>query len=281
MANTDLASSAMTTTRVIFLHHSVGADILKDGDVRGLLARQAPSVELWDYAYNPLAPHQVAKQLVKSALGRGGGIMPPHFYGLRDGSGRRVTENWQIPWDNTDPWGLADLFKQARTSPPVNAFSRMLGFDAIAFKPCFTVLHLDRDEQLEEYKQHYRTISDRLDQHPDKLFLPLTPPPLRASETTPEQAARARAFANWIMSAEFTRGRAHVRPFDLFDVLASPDGAAGGAPANTLRPEFCRPDPTDSHPNATANRRAAERWVAHIANAVRQAAIVRANAATR
>jgi hypothetical protein len=256
--------------RVIFLHHSTGADILKDGNVRGLLREHAPDIALWDYAYNPLPPLRLAKKLVGQALGRHG-LMPEHYYGLRDAAGRRLPDAWDIPYDNTDPWGLAVLFAQPETNPPSNAFSRMLQFDVIAFKPCFTILNIESDKQLDEYKQHYLTIRDGMDKHPDKLFLPLTPPPLRASLTNAEQARRSRAFASWIISDEYVGGRANVKPFDLFDLLAVPES---GTDANTLRPEYCRPEIYDSHPNPEANKAVAARWVPALVASIRQAPAV-------
>src|SRR5262245_56348395 len=261
-----MRSSTSSQVRVIFLHHSTGADILKDGNVRGLLHEQAPDVALWDYAYNPPSLKTLVGNIVKRRA-----PMPDHYYGLRDASGKRLADAWDIPYDNTDPWGLALLFAEPATNPPSNALSRMLQFDVIAFKACFTILHIDSDAQLDEYKQHYMTIRDGMDKHPDKLFIPLTPPPLRASETNADQARRSRALASWIQSDDYVGERAYVKPFDLFDLLATP---GSGPDANTLRTEYCKPDRDDSHPNVEANRAVAARWVPALVASIRRASLV-------
>lgn len=250
--------------RIVFLHQSTGADIIKDGNLRALLRQQAPALELWDYAFNPTS----LKYTIASYLGLRY-RMPDHFYGLHDGAGRRVSGSFQVPGDNTSPEALAGIFAQPVTQPAANTLSNLLRFDVIAFKSCFTIFPLTSDEQLARYQQAYVSIRRTLDQHPDKLFLPLTPPPLRASLSTPEQAARARRFARWIMSPEFHGGQAHIQPFDLFDALAVPEGAPD---ANTLRPEFCRADVNDSHPNPEANTIIAGQWAGWLARTVGQTA---------
>jgi hypothetical protein len=247
-------------TRIIFLHHSVGAELLKDGQVRAQLRSRAPSIELCDHAYN--APR--LRSYVKSAVIRRP-MLPSHYYGLRDGSGRRVSAPFTMPGDNTDPDGFAALFAEPVTEPPTNTLSHLLRFDVIAFKSCFTILPIRTDTQLEGYKRHYRAVAEALARYPGTLFIPMTPPPLRASHTNDEQAARARQLAVWMMSEGFGTGRPNVVPFDLFDALAAP---AGSPQANTLRPEFCRVEDSDTHPNATAGERVAAQWVPLLVNAV-------------
>ena len=72
---------------------------------------------------------------------------------------------------------------------------------------------------------------------PDTLFVAITAPPLHEDETTPEQAANARAFNRWLVEewlAEYSLP--NVAVFDFYNVLTSnggsPDendaGASGG-----------------------------------------------------
>jgi hypothetical protein len=249
------------TTRIIFLHHSVGADLLKDGHVREQLRSRAPSIELWDHAYN--TPR--LRSYIKSAV-IGRSMLPSHYYGLRDGSGRRVGAPFTMPGDNTDPDGFAALFAEPVTEPPSNTLSHLMRFDVIAFKSCFTILpHLRTDAQLERYKRHYRAVAEALGRYPGKLFIPITPPPLRASHTNEEQTARARHLATWMMSEGFGTDRPNVVPFDLFDTLAAPEG---GPQANTLRSEFCRAEDSDTHPNATGGEQATAELVPFLVSAV-------------
>ena len=122
-----------------------------------------------------------------------------------------------------------------------------------------------RDRDLQVVLSHYgnplrrtarrvqRTLSQdpTVDRYPEHLFVPLTPPPLRATRTRPDQARRARAFARWMMSAKFHQNRLNVIPYDLFDALAT---AEDDAVPNVLRPEYCRRMWLDSHPNLRADR---------------------------
>ncbi len=250
--------------RAIFLHHSVGADLLRGSGAREALKWAPVPVHLWDYAYNP--PRRIL------FVGRRR-TMPDHYYGLRDADGRQRLGRIEVPNDNTDPAGLAALFRQPVTSSPANAFSYLLQFDVVLFKSCFTAAAITSDEQLERYRQDYLEIRSVIDRHPERLFLPLTMPPLSASMTTPEQAARARAFAAWLASDAYREGRRNLHVFDLFDALAVPDGKPD---SGTLRPEYCPVEVYDSHPNGRAQRAVGAAWVAWVAEAVERADWLRA-----
>jgi hypothetical protein len=232
----------MATLRIIFLHHSVGADLIDRGDLRGLLRQKAPDVALWDYGYNA-----GRKALLLSRIP---GYAISSHHGLHDPSGDFRPVSYDVPADDTDPDGLATIFRQNAPSTPANTLTYLLQYDAIAFKSCFTAATIPSDEALERFTQDYRAIRATMDQHPDKLFLALTPPPRRLSETDATEAARARRYARWIMSDEFHGGQPNIATFDLFDALAAPEGAPD---ANTLRPAYCPADLGDSHPNAAAD----------------------------
>jgi hypothetical protein len=91
---------------------------------------------------------------------------------------------------------------------------------------------------------------DVMDQHPDHVFIVVTPPPLNPAATDAEIAARARAFADWLKSDEFLAGHRNVFTFDFFDLLAEGDAAAPDF--NTLRADYREGE--DSHPNQLANQ---------------------------
>jgi hypothetical protein len=232
----------MASTSMIFLHHSVGANFIDRGDLRGLLRKKAPDLAFSDYGYNAGRKAQL--------LGRIPGYSVSSLHGLHDAAGRFQQVNYAVPADDTDPDGLATIFRQRAPSTPPNTLTYLLQYDVLAFKSCFTAATIPNDETLERFKQDYRAIRATMDQHPDKLFIALTPPPRRASETNPTEAARARAYARWIMSDEFHGRTANIATFDLFDPLASPEGQPD---ANTLRPEYSVADPNDSHPNTAAD----------------------------
>ena len=219
--------------RVIFLHHSVGANLIEQGDVRQGLTDLG--YEFSDHGYNE--------------------------DGLALADGTPAGRDFDVPDDNTDPDGLAVIFAQPLHDPPDNTFSNLMQYDVIAFKSCFPTSHIESDAQLAEHKSYYLSIRDRIDQYPDKVFIVITPPPEIPFDTDPEAAARARAFADWLTSDEYLSGHPNVFTFDLFDLLADPT-------TNTLRPGY-QTDEHDAHPNEPANRATGPLFVSFIDRAVK------------
>ena len=80
----------------------------------------------------------------------------------------------------------------------------------------------------------------------------MSTPPLHRLSTNTTEADNARAFANWLKSADYLASHPNVVCYDLFDRLAKADD--GSPTANTLRYEYeLSHGDGDSHPNATAN----------------------------
>jgi len=203
---------------VILLHHSVGANLIAQGGVRQRLTDLG--YDFYDHGYNE------------------DGLV------LADGtsSGR----NFDVPDDNTDPDGLANIFAQPLHDAPDNTFSELMQYDVIAFKSCFPTSNIQSDEQLAEYKSYYLSIRDRMDEYPNKIFIVVTQPPEIPNDTDSAAATRARAWASWLASDEYLSGHPNVFTFNLFNLLASPSD-------NMLRAEY-RSDEWDAHPNELANQ---------------------------
>jgi hypothetical protein len=218
-------------TRIVFLHHSCGENLINQGDVREGLT--ALGYEFYDHGYNE--------------------------EGLRLADGSYTGTNFGVPGDNTDPDGFADIFAQPLHDPPDNTFSHLMQYDVIAFKSCYPVSNIWGDEQLAEYQSYYLSIRDRMDQYPDKIFVIVTQPPQVPANSDPAEAARARAFVNWLQSDEYLAGHPNVFVFDFFGLLADDD--------NFLRPEY-RLDEYDGHPNQRANRDIGPLFVAFIDEAI-------------
>jgi hypothetical protein len=94
--------------------------------------------------------------------------------GLRLADGSHTGTNFDVPGDNTDPDGFAEIFAQPLHDPPDNTFSHLMQYDVIAFKSCFPTSNIADDYQLDEYKSYYLAIRDRMDQYPDKIFVIVT-----------------------------------------------------------------------------------------------------------
>ena len=226
--STERVEADGTYTNLIFLHHSTGHNLIAQGNVRDLFTQEG--YLFWDHDYNTS--------------------------GLTRPDGTRTGTSYDIPeitpgvkgGGNTDPEGLAVLFAQPVHDPPDNAFSHLLQHEVLLFKSCFPNSAIRSDESLDQRKTWYLQMRDVIDQHPDRVFVFLTTPPLHPEKTTPEDAARARALVNWLQSDEFLAGRPNLFVFDFFDLLADPE-------TNVLRTEYQRsPDTTDSHPNVLANQ---------------------------
>jgi hypothetical protein len=209
-------------TNAIFLHHSTGRNLIRQGGVRERLTKA--DFQFWDHDYN--------------------------FEGLIRPDGTRAGYSYGVPGDNTDPDGLAHIFAQPVYPVPLNAFSGLMQHEVIAFKSCFPVSRVTSDEQLETYKDYYRNIRTVIDQHQEKVFIVVTPPPLNPAATDAQAATRARAFASWLKSEDFLAGHPNVFTFDFFDLLAEGDPAAPDF--NMLRSEYREGE--DSHPNVLANQ---------------------------
>ncbi|HIE57826.1 MAG TPA: hypothetical protein EYP88_06315 [Anaerolineales bacterium] len=235
-------SSAITSTsgnfqNIVFLHHSTGTNLIRQGNMRELF-REA-GYNFWDHGYNE--------------------------QGLRTPEGASTGYNYNIPGDNTNPGGFYRIFNQTEYPFPLNAYSGLLQHEVIIFKSCFRPTnHIRSDEQLEQYKTWYLGIRDEMDRHPEKIFIIITAPPLNPAETNPEEAARARIFADWLKSDEYLDGHANVFTFDFFNVLAESDPDAEDH--NMLQAAYR--DGNDSHPNQLANETIAPILVDFIIEAI-------------
>ena len=214
--------STGNNTNVIFLHHSVGDNLIRQTDFRQQLTEAGLS--FWDHDYN--------------------------FYGLNDPSGNSTGYNFGIPDDNTDPDGLEKLFSQKVYPLPVNAISGLMQYEVIVFKSCFTGNVLSSDQQIEETKGYYETVRRFIASHPDKLFILLTTPPLNASEADGAMGARDRLLAEWLQSPEYLGNLPNLVVFDLFSLLADNDPSS--PLYNRLRADYL--EGSDNHPTMRANQ---------------------------
>jgi hypothetical protein len=216
------SSSQGEFTNVIFLHHSTGHNLIAQGGVRKQFT--AGGYDFWDHGYNEC--------------------------GLRNPAGAYLGYSYNIPGDNTDPDGLAQIFEQRFYDLPLNALSGLLQHEVIAFKSCFPACQITSENQLAQYKEYYLAMRDVMDQHRDRVFIVMSPPPLNPEATDAEAAARARAFAEWLQSDEYLAGHPNVFAFDFFGHLAEEDPAA--LDYSMLRASYR--DGEDSHPNEFANQ---------------------------
>ncbi len=204
-------------TNLFFLHHSTGRNLITEGSVRSHLAARDDDLDFWDHDYNNI------------------GLMNP--------GGSLTGSNYNIPGNNTDPDGLHAMWT---TSNSARA-DILANHEVIAFKSCYPASDIGSTTELNQYKTWYLEIRDFLGTQPDKFFVIMSPPPRHRLATDSGDAGRARAFADWLGSAEYLDGHSNLVYFDFFDHLAGSD--------NVLRYEYERNHSgTDSHPNTLANQ---------------------------
>jgi hypothetical protein len=225
-------------TDIIFLHHSVGHNLIEEGKARELFTQAGYS--FFDHDYN------------------NPGLIGP--------DGEALGYSYSIPNDNTDVDGLARIFQQTVFPLPLNTLSGLLQHEVIIVKSCYPNSAIDSEEHLAQDEAFYLSMRDVMDQHPDKLFIIVTTPPLTPTETIPQDAARARDMANWLKSEEFLKGHPNLFTFDLFDYLAEGDQA--NLEANMLRADYR--NGVDSHPNRVANETIGPKFVEFVIQSINE-----------
>jgi hypothetical protein len=218
---------AQAYANLFFLHHSTGANLIEQGDVRGWFdtynTAHGTEYAFWDHGYNG--------------------------DGLRNPAGVPLGHSYGIPGDNTDPDGLHTLWTTSNSARD----SILANHEVIAFKSCYPACQIETDAELAQYKTWYLAMRNVFDAHPEKIFVVMSPPPLHRLATNTAEADRARAFAVWLKSATYLSGHPNVVCFDLFDNLAHPDD--GSSVRNRLRYEYEQSHGSgDSHPNLLANQ---------------------------
>jgi len=222
---------------VLFIHRSVGRNLLADGGVYRLMAETSRGFLLSDYDQNTDTLRSESE--------------PPRKLGLK------------FPGGDTKPADYAALF-DAEAEGEAKAFQDfVMGYDIIAIKSCYTASNIKSDEELEAIKNQYHVIAEFFVLHPEKLLVVLTTPPLRHFRTTPDAALRARQIATWLATERFAPNvEPNIGVFNFFDLLANPDGTTN---PHTLYAKYCRLWPFDSHPNAAASRAVAPLFVEFLA----------------
>lgn len=217
--------------KILFIHHSTGGNLIREGNLREEIKRRDPSIEFWDHSYNlyKFFPLFLAHFT--------------HHKGLTDNAGHITGKDYNIILSNNSPREYAEIFSKDKNQSPLK---EILQYDIIAFKNCYPTTKIISDEQLAEDKRYYTIIRDRIKEYPDKQFILVTPPPLRRELTTSEYAQRAIRLVNWLVTKEFSKDIPNIHIFDLFTLLADSNGF--------LKKEYTRMLPFDSHPNQKANK---------------------------
>ncbi|MFZ5802042.1 MAG: hypothetical protein ACOY3K_02870 [Candidatus Omnitrophota bacterium] len=186
-------------------------------------------------------------------------------YNEREGKNYQITERafpkdspygWEnYPYDYWNLWVRHAGMKPFKEEPTLELLTR--DYDVIVWKHCFPVSDIEEDtgspdigsaeKRIENYKLQYEALKEKMRQFPAQRFVVWTGAAQVKSSTTPEQAARAKAFFEWVRSEWDEKGD-NIYVWDFRELET--EGGLYVKPAYAAGRE-------DSHPNETFSRRVA------------------------
>lgn len=165
--------------------------------------------------------------------------------------------------ENTDPENFPTTFTEYYNDMITWELDPGQYYDIVAFKSCYPASAIDSEDMLNDYYGYYNTIKTVTNAHPETLFVPFSTPPLVPGQTCPEDAARARTFANWLTGPYDETG--NMAAYDVFNVLAGSNPASGDY--NCLRYDY-QVAPDNSHPNTAGSTAVAVDFTAWLTSVV-------------
>jgi hypothetical protein len=233
--------------KIVFLHHSTGQAIWK-GNASKYLTRLGFSgnLEKWFDNYNKLNG--------------------THYLIEQQDFPKRKPYGWKnYPYDYYNIWVKNAGDKGYMEEPTLEMLSA--DYDVIIWKHCFPVGRIQPDsigdidsevKTLQNYKLQYLALKEKMHQFPNTKFIVWTGAALVESATTPEQAARAREFVNWV-KRDWDEPGDNIFLWDFYELEVQ-----GGL---YLKPDY-RCSPTDSHPNMEFSASAAKLFSKRIVDVV-------------
>lgn len=176
-----------------------------------------------------------------------GGTDPPDFYG---------------EFSDSNKWAII-----ARENMPEGRERNI-----ILFKSCFPASNIDSSSALENYKNWYRQLFEIYTLYPEKLFVPMSTPPLLKVNTSPEAAQRSLQFEEWLitdyvseyqdyLSKQGLSLNQNLAPFPLHSLLSDKDGY--------LLHDFWQ-DEYDDHPSLRSGKVVGEAMWKHLNKAIQK-----------
>jgi hypothetical protein len=208
--------------KVLFIHRSVGDNLIRYGHLRELIVQANQPFEFSDYNQNTDT--------------------------LTDSSGVQTKPGFRFPGNDTKPEDFAAIFNDNTEAQYIPILDEAFHYDLILLKSCYPNSNIQSGKQLQQIKGYYESVANFFAKYPQKQLVIMTSPPLVPLRTKWAAATLARQLATWLSKVELPD---NVRVFNLFDLLAAPEGEKQ---ANMLRREYRRWMPFDSHPNNKASK---------------------------
>jgi hypothetical protein len=189
-------SQPAKAARIIFLHHSVG-EVVWGGGVPQF-------IQSWNTAHG--TSYDITELNYPTTAGghtRLRKLLPARIF-------NKLIRN-HYPWENQpyDYWNLWIAHTgENHDRSEMNLDDLVMSYDVIVFKHCYPISNVQAGDgtpslsspkkTLANYKLQYEALKARLHQFPKTRFIIWTGPALTQAITTPEEAERAREFANWV-----------------------------------------------------------------------------------
>jgi hypothetical protein len=174
---------------VLFIHRSVGQNMLEDSKLRYKL-------------------HDIQLSSINANKCR-----------FTDSEGFIEDSPFPIKEGKTNPEDLAEFFENAESA---GYESDLNEFDCIILKSCYSANSLKTDKSMESQIEAYRKIKHYVQNHPEQNFIICTTPPRTQICTTSKSVKRAKAVRQWIFDHFQTRPNSEV--LDVFGILANQRG---------------------------------------------------------
>jgi len=139
------------------------------------------------------------------------------------------------------PWWDGDTDPQDFYGEFTDNWSILEPYDIIIFKSCFPASAITSNAMLEDYKTWYRQLYAIYEAHPDKLFVPMSTPPLLQVNTSASDASRSLEFERWLLNEyKDNYTGSNLSPFSLHSLLSTSSGYLHSTYISS---------PDDDHPN--------------------------------
>ena len=220
-----------STVNLVFIHHSVGAGWLADG--------------------------------LNDALNKNNYHLADIYYGWKTYGDNTNTTDWPT-WFTDKVMDL--VYDEKGTMTGHNSISAAPGENTvIMFKSCFP--NSDVGESNTDEKDIYKSLIPYFEKHPDKMFILVTPPPMRYIPTP----KLTRSLCNWLTDRKTgwlaNLKTSNVFVFDLYNVLTDKNAHhryINGAESHVVvsgEDLLYYPNGEDDHPNTAGNQKAAEEFI--------------------
>lgn len=95
-----VTSTKTSQPKILFIHHSTGGNLIKEGKLRNEIKKLDSSIEFWDHNYNLFS-------IFTSLLAN-----KTHLIGLTDNNGSITGTDYNIVLSNNSPKEYADIFSR-------------------------------------------------------------------------------------------------------------------------------------------------------------------------